>query len=117
MWRRLAVPKPADSPWAVFALTGELDMSRTPELDEIVASALHGEPANAIVDLSAVTFMDSSVISWLLRFKDRTDQVGGGLRLVAPEGGILVRLLSLTGLNDRFAIFPTTLEAGEIHPT
>jgi anti-sigma B factor antagonist len=111
------VPNPAYSPWVVFTLTGELDLSRTPELDEMFASWLHDEPANAIVDLSAVTFMDSTVISWLLRLRDRADQVGGLLRLVAPEGGILVRLLSLTGLDDRFAIFPTTLEAGESHPT
>lgn len=111
------MPKPVDSPWVVFTLTGELDMSRTPELNQMVASLLHHEPANAIVDLSAVTFMDSTVISWLLRFKDRADSVGGRLRLVAPEGGILVRLLSLTGLDDRFAIFPTTLEAATFHPT
>ena len=74
------MPNPENSPWVLFTLTGELDMSRTPELDEMVASVLHHKPANAIVDLSGVTFLDSSAISWLLRFKDRADQVGRRLR-------------------------------------
>lgn len=102
---------PVPSPWVVFTLRGELDMSRTDELDELVAPAFQGDQVNAIFDLSDVSFMDSSALTWLLRIQDRIAQVGGRLRLVAPEGGNLMRLLSLTGLDGRFEIFPTTIEA------
>lgn len=99
------------SSWVVFTLRGELDMSRTDELDEMVASAFQGDHVNAMFDLSDVSFMDSSALRWFLRIQDRIDQVGGRLRLVAPEGGSLMRLLSLTGLDGRFEVFPTPIEA------
>ena len=102
---------PTGSPWVVWTLDGELDMSRTDELDEMAASAFVGDQVNAIFDLSDVAFMDSSALRWLLKIQERADQTGGCLRIVAPDGGSLMRLLSLTGLADSFAIFPTKAEA------
>lgn len=104
---------PAGSPWIVLTLSGELDISRTEELDEMAASAVSHQGINVIVDLSAVTFMDSSALRWLLRLQDRIGEVQGRLRVIAPSGGSLVRLLSLTGLEDRFAVFPTRTAAEE----
>ena len=106
----------AGAPWVVLKLSGELDMSRSDELDAIAATALSGEQVNAIFDLSDVAFMDSSAIRWLLKVQDEADRSGGILRLVAPEGASLIRVLSLTGLKDRFAIFPTTVDAEQPWP-
>ena len=102
---------PGSSPWVLMTLTGELDMSRTAELDEMVAAAMEGDRVDVIVDLSEVTFMDSSALRWLLRVQERIDQVSGRLRLVAVDGGSPLRILSLSGLGDRFAVFATTVEA------
>jgi anti-sigma B factor antagonist len=99
------------SPWVVLTLNGELDMSRGEELDEMAAATFRGEQVNAIFDLSDVAFMDSSALRWLMKVQQIADQTGGCLRLVAPESGSLLRLLSLTGLADRFAVFPTRAEA------
>lgn len=99
------------SPWVVLHLSGELDMSRSDELDAMAAAIFRGEQVRAIFDLSDVAFMDSSAIRWLLKVQDGADRTGSCLRLVAPEGASLLRLLSLTGLGDRFAVFPTTAEA------
>ena len=106
----------AGSPWVVLALSGDLDMSRSDELDAMTASTFGPEKVNAIFDLSAVSFMDSSALRWLLKAQDCADQTGGRLRLVAPEEGSLVRLLSLTGLADRFAVFPTRADAEQPSP-
>jgi len=99
------------SPWVVLHLNGELDISRSDELDAMAATAFRGEQVHVIVDLSDVPFMDSSAIRWLLKVQDDADRSGSRLRLVAPEGGSLLRLLSLTGLEDRFAVFPTMADA------
>ncbi|HUP18099.1 MAG TPA: STAS domain-containing protein [Acidimicrobiia bacterium] len=104
------------SPWVVLTLSGELDMSRSDELDGMAATAFSGERVNAIFDLSDVAFMDSSALRWLLKVQDLADQAGGCLRLVAPEEGSLLRLLSLTGLADRFAVFPTRKDAEQPSP-
>ena len=103
----------AGSPWVVLNLGGELDMSRSDELDQMAAAAFRGDQVNAIIDLSGVSFMDSSALGWLLNVQERADEVGGSLRLVAPKAGSLMRLLSLTGLADTFAVFPTRTEAEE----
>lgn len=102
--------------WVVLSLSGELDMSRTDELDAISASTFGAEKVNAIFDLSAVTFVDSSALRWLLNVQERADQTGGRLRLVAPDSGSLLRLLALTGLADRFAVFPTRTDAEQPSP-
>ena len=104
------------SPWVVVQLSGELDMSRSDELDAMAATAFSGERVNAIFDLSDVAFMDSSALRWLLKVQDGADQSGGSLRLVAPEGASLLRLLSLTGLADRFEVFPTRADAEQQSP-
>lgn len=106
----------AGSPWVVLKLSGELDMSRSDELGAMAATAFSGEQVNAIFDLSDVAFMDSSAIRWLLKVQDEADQSGGSLRLVAPEGASLRRLLSLTGLADRFSVFPTMVDAEQPSP-
>ena len=99
------------SPWVVLTLNGELDMSRSDELDEMAAATFRGDRVNAIFDLSDVAFMDSSALRWLMKVQQIADQTGGCLRLVAPEGGSFMRLLSLTGLADRFDVFATRAEA------
>jgi anti-anti-sigma factor len=99
------------SPWVLLTFSGELDMSRSDELDVIAAEAFSGEEINLIFDLSDVAFMDSSALRWLLKVQERADRTGGRLRLVAPEASSLLRLLSLTGLEDHFAVFPTRTDA------
>jgi anti-anti-sigma factor len=107
---------PVGSPWVVLTLNGELDMSRSDELDGMAANVFSDDQVNAIFDLSDVAFMDSSALRWLLKVQEGADQTGSRLRLVAPEGGSLLRLLSLTGLADRFAVFPTRTDAEQPSP-
>ena len=102
---------PNDSPWLLFTFTGELDLSRLDELEEMVGTTFTGEQVNAIFDLSGVSFMDSSALRWFLKIQDRADLCRGQLRLVAPPEGNFQRLLSLTGLVGRFEVFPTRDEA------
>jgi anti-anti-sigma factor len=91
-------------------------MSRSDELDGMAANVFSGDQVNAIFDLSDVAFMDSSALRWLLKVQEGAHQTGGRLRLVAPEGGSLLRLLSLTGLANRFAVFPTRTDAEQPSP-
>lgn len=102
---------PVHSPWVVMTLEGELDISRTEGLDGMVASACNGDRINAIIDLTGVTFMDSSALSWLLRTQEHIKKSSGRLRVVAPDGGNLMRLVTLTGLEGHLKVFPTMTEA------
>jgi hypothetical protein len=82
----------------VIALTGEHDRSSTPFLNRRT-SHVWRRCDRVIVDLSAATLVDSSVIDWLLRTRRALRTTGhDGLRVVTGSPGSaasrLVRLLS-----------------------
>ena len=98
------------TPPRVFKLTGEVDLAREAELDAIAAAA--AEAGLAIVDMTEITFVDSTVISWLLRTKEVVEEKNGRLRVVASEG-VVTRLIAITELEGVIEVFPTHLEAAE----
>jgi anti-anti-sigma factor len=86
----------------VVQFSGELDIDRR----EAVAAALSAAmpPRPALIDLSDVTYADSTIISELLRFRSRAER--GGQRIAILVGASRVaRVLEYAGLKDAFAIF------------
>jgi anti-sigma B factor antagonist len=83
---------------------GELDLARVEELNRAAASALAMHAVELIIDLTRVTFMDSTVIGWLIRTKDQLERRRSRLRVVTALDGQLVRLLTLTGLQEKINV-------------
>jgi anti-sigma B factor antagonist len=84
------------------------------ELDIVSADALRSqlravaETADSIVvDLSDVSFIDSSALGAVLELDQRLRDQGGRLAVVAPRGTAAAMLLTLTGVRRRMAIFET----------
>lgn len=72
----------------VLALAGELDLYRGPELERALAEAAEPElrARRVVVDLRAVTFLDSSTLGLLLAANGRQQARGGELLiLVGPH--------------------------------
>lgn len=88
---------------AVLAMSGDLDLLAAPELYQRGAHAVEGRH-NLILDLSGVTFCDSSGFNALIRLRRRAEEAGGRLLLAAPPEQV-VRLLALSGAQ---VLFPTT---------
>lgn len=89
--------------WAVISVEGELDLHSTPALTEEIASALNQEPPRVAIDLTGVSFMDSTALGVLVSSLKRAKERGGDLALVGASGSPL-KVLSLTGMAD--GIFP-----------
>ena len=89
----------------VFKLTGEVDIARQAELEAMAAEA--AQAGFAIVDLTETTFVDSTVINWLLRAKKLVEEEKGRLRVVARPG-LLTRLIEITELEHIIEVFPPT---------
>jgi anti-sigma B factor antagonist len=96
------------TPPKVFKLTGELDLAREAELDAIAAAAAEAELA--IVDMTEITFLDSTAIRWLVRTKQVVEENRGRLRVVAPEG-VVTRLIGIAELEGVIEVFPTQSDA------
>jgi anti-sigma B factor antagonist len=100
----ISVADPDDGP-VVVSLAGEMDIASAPELARAL-EALGGANATAVViDLSALTFIDSSGISVLATAARDARARGGELVVAAPEGDVrrvfeIVRLAEIVPLED-----------------
>jgi anti-sigma B factor antagonist len=64
---------------AVVTVTGELDLYTAPQLQETLDAAIAGTPHELVVDLSDVSFVDSSGLSVLIRAHKRLRPVAGSV--------------------------------------
>lgn len=89
-------------------LFGEYDIARIGELERELAEA-HGSDI-AFIDLSNVTYIDSSALSCLIRLKKRMNGGAGVIRLIAPQRNVR-RLIELTGLEKIVEVQQSLREA------
>ena len=81
-------------------LSGEIDMAAVPAIEERLRPVLDTEPPTLVLDLSAVSFFDSSALRLVLRLDAlQRDQ---GRRLAIVQGGKRVaRVFELTGVDGQ----------------
>ncbi len=88
---------------AIVFVQGEIDMSAGPEIRNALAAAQQDSP-DVIVDVSDVTFMDSTGINALLR-ADRQVPPGGSLRVVGATSAVR-RVFDITGVSELLLLEP-----------
>ena len=87
----------------IVALEGEIDLATVPDAERLIADAEAGQPGRLVIDLSAVTFMDSSGLRVLLTAHRRAEEAGRGFALVRGSDTVN-RLLDVTGLTERLEV-------------
>lgn len=86
----------------VVRLEGELDAYVAPELRERLRLAIDAAPGGElVVDLTQVTFLDSTILGALVGALRSMRASGGELRLVYPPHPA-IRIFELTGLDTLF---------------
>lgn len=90
---------------SLIALEGDLDLGAAPELKWALTGLPAAGRSRVVVDLSRVTFMDSTGLSVLVGFK-RHLSPGGLLAIVCASPAIL-KIFEVTGLDRSFELFPT----------
>jgi anti-sigma B factor antagonist len=102
-------------------VTGELDMSNVAALDDALRNALSSGTTSCLLDLSEITFMDSSVVHTVVRWSKEA-QVSAREGLAIMVGGAdsePTRVLTVVGLLTRLPVFTsraaavTALELGQ----
>jgi anti-sigma B factor antagonist len=106
---RVNVAEVPDGRIAVTTVTGELDVQSAPAVYRRALEALTRCPL-MVMDLSGVTFCDSSGFNALLRLRRRAEEAGTRLALAAPPGQV-ARLLALTGVDTAFPVYGSLTEA------
>lgn len=94
---------------AVITLIGEFDLADDARLNEVSQFAFSLSP-DAVVEASQITFLDSTVVAWLVRADRMAAARHGSFTLSNPSDRVR-RVLKLTGLDDVLHIAPPVADA------
>jgi anti-sigma B factor antagonist len=94
----------------VVHVTGEIDVYTAPILREELATLIDAHHTDLVVDLSDVSFMDSTGLGVLVGALKKIKTVGGDLRLVIDQEKVL-KVFRITALTQVFPIYSTVDEA------
>lgn len=97
----------------VIAPEGELDIARVGEFRAALENAAREAAGAVVVDLSQVSFIDSSGLGALIDLQNQLRRSRRRLAVVVPVGSAAAVLLGLAGLRDRLAIVETRRAALE----
>jgi anti-sigma B factor antagonist len=94
----------------VIAVTGDIDVMNAGQLRELLLEQYAAGARHFVLDLSDVTFLDSTGLGVLVATHRRTRNGAGSLRLVVTRKQLL-QLLRMTGLNSVFRVYPSMDDA------
>jgi anti-sigma B factor antagonist len=94
----------------LVTLSGEVDIYTAPRMKEHILQLLDEGVRDLVVDLTSVTFIDSTALGVLIGGVRRVNDAGGTMALVVATRPV-ERILTVTGLDRVFTIHTTRDEA------
>jgi anti-sigma B factor antagonist len=94
----------------VIAVRGEIDLFTAPDLKQVLTDAIEGGEHRVVIDLSEVSFLDSTALGVLIGAVKRLRSRGGALAIVNTDPSI-AKTFEITGLDQIFTILPSRADA------
>ncbi|HEX4867148.1 MAG TPA: STAS domain-containing protein [Acidimicrobiales bacterium] len=88
----------------VIKVAGELDLASAPELSSVLAEPAGASTLPVVLDLSGVTFIDSSALRALLLAGRQLANAGRKLQ-IGPRSDVVSRVLEVTQLDQQTEAF------------
>lgn len=100
----------------VLKVAGEVDVSSAPQLQDKLADLVETAGDGLIVDLSGVSFIDSTGLGVLVGARNRSAELNRSIDVVVASERVL-KLFRITGLDSVFDIHPSVDDAvaGDAH--
>jgi anti-sigma B factor antagonist len=95
----------SSKPGNVLPLEGEIDLHVSPRVERALASIIKKRPAHIVVDLSGVTFIDSSGLAALINAMQDVTKYGGKLTLSGIRSDVRA-IFEIARLDQIFVIDP-----------
>lgn len=89
----------------VLAIAGEVDLHRSPEVKERLNPLIEQKRPSVVVDLSEVSYIDSSGLALLIEAMQRVQSYGGKLALCGIRENVKA-IFEIARLDQVFRIFP-----------
>ncbi len=90
--------------FTVVTVEGDVDLGTAAQLGDETMAAIREDKPHLVLDLSGVTFLDSSGLKVLVSTHRRTEQAGGSMALAAVPR-VVMRVLTVTSLDQVFPIY------------
>jgi anti-sigma B factor antagonist len=90
----------------IVEVAGEVDMLTAPALSKAIDEVPEGT-AWVVVDLSEITFLDSSGLNALVQGRRALDARQVTMRVVVPPGGAIRRVFEITRLTEVLTVVDT----------
>jgi anti-anti-sigma factor len=94
----------------VLPLEGEIDLHVSPEVAEALRTMTVKMPARVVVDLTRVTYLDSSGLAVLIEAMQNVQEYGGKFAVAGVQESVK-HIFEIARLDQVFQIFPTVDEA------
>ena len=89
----------------VLPLEGEIDLNVSPRIAASLAAMIEQKPARLVVDLSRVTYIDSSGLAVLIEGMQNMEAYGGKFALAGLRENVRA-IFEIARLDQVFIIFP-----------
>jgi anti-sigma B factor antagonist len=83
----------------LITVSGEVDLATSPELDVAIIAAIDSGTTSVVIDLTDVSFMDSSGLGVIVRALKRCREAENDLDLVITNERVL-KVFGITGLDQ-----------------
>lgn len=99
----MQITKTINNNVVILKITGDVDLSNSPNLRIEFAKLIKDKAPSILVDLSEVTYMDSSGLATLIEAMQKTTQNDGTFKLRGVTGAVK-NMFEIARLNEIFAI-------------
>lgn len=87
----------------LITVSGEVDLATSPDLDVAIIAAIDSGTSSVVIDLTDVSFMDSSGLGVIVRALKRCREAENDLDLVITNERVL-KVFGITGLDQVISI-------------
>ena len=95
----------ASSPPYIVPLEGEIDLHVSPRIANMLNAAVKEQPRQLVVDLSKVSYIDSSGLAVLIEAMQNVEKYGGKFALAGLQENVKP-IFEIARLDQVFRIFP-----------
>jgi anti-sigma B factor antagonist len=95
---------------SILPLEGEIDLHVAPQISASLAAMIAAKPPTMVVDLSKVSYIDSSGLAALIEAMQKVGKYGGKFALSGLQEGVRP-IFEISRLDQVFRIFPDNASA------
>ena len=99
-----------ENPPNVLPLEGEIDLHVSPQISNSLRTIIKNKPAHVVVDLSQVTYIDSSGLAILIEAMQDVGKYGGKFALAGLQKSVRP-IFEIARLDQIFQIYPDAAAA------